>query len=46
LNWYLNRNLRINTSYSRTKFDGGTGPGATVAKQPEEVFFTRLQLVF
>jgi phosphate-selective porin OprO/OprP len=46
LNWYLNRNLRINTSYSRTKFDGGTGPGATVTKQPEEVFFTRLQLVF
>jgi phosphate-selective porin OprO/OprP len=46
LNWYLNRNLRVNTSYSRTKFDGGTGPGATVTKQPEEVFFTRMQLVF
>ena len=46
LNWYLNHNLRINTGYSRTKFDGGTGTGATVTKQPEEVFFTRMQLVF
>jgi phosphate-selective porin OprO and OprP len=46
LNWYLNRNLRINTSYSKTKFEGGTGAGATVTKQSEEVFFTRLQLVF
>jgi phosphate-selective porin OprO/OprP len=46
LNWYLNRNLRINTSFSRTTFEGGNGPKATVTKQPEEVFFTRLQLVF
>jgi phosphate-selective porin OprO and OprP len=46
LNWYLNRNIRINTGYSRTTFEGGTGTGATVTKQPEDVFFTRLQLVF
>jgi phosphate-selective porin OprO/OprP len=46
LNWYLNQNLRINTSFSRTTFEGGAGAGATVTKQPEEVFFTRLQLVF
>jgi phosphate-selective porin OprO and OprP len=46
LNWYLNRNIRINTSYSRTTFEGGTGPKATVTKQPEEVIFTRVQLSF
>lgn len=46
LNWYLNHNIRINASYSSTTFEGGTGKGATVTKQPEEVFFTRLQLLF
>jgi phosphate-selective porin OprO and OprP len=54
LNWYLNRNLRLNTSFSRTTFDGGgnaTGGAATtapniVARQPEEVVFTRVQLAF
>jgi hypothetical protein len=46
LNWYLNRNIRFNVSFSRTWFDGGTGPGATVTKQPENVLFTRIQLGF
>ncbi len=46
LNWYLNRNIRVNTSFSRTTFTGGTGSGATVTKQPENVFFTRIQLGF
>ncbi|HEX3718522.1 MAG TPA: porin [Verrucomicrobiae bacterium] len=46
LNWYLNRNVRINTSFERTTFEGGNGPKATVTKQPEEVFFTRVQLSF
>jgi phosphate-selective porin OprO/OprP len=46
VNWYLNRNIRINTSYSKTTFEGGTGPKATVTKQPEELLFTRLQLSF
>jgi phosphate-selective porin OprO/OprP len=46
LNWYLNRNIRFNASFSRTWFDGGTGPGATVTKQPENVLFTRIQLGF
>jgi phosphate-selective porin OprO and OprP len=46
LNWYLNRNLRINTSFSHTWFDGGTGSGATVTKQPENMLFTRIQLGF
>jgi len=50
LNWYLNRNLRVCLSYSRTTFVGGGGAGtaapATVTRQPEQVFFSRLQLVF
>jgi len=50
LNWYLNKNLTIKTSYSRTTFDGGGGAGGTapaaVTRQPEEVFFTRMQLSF
>lgn len=54
LNWYLNKNLRVNTSFSKTTFTGGgkaTGSAATsapgiVTRQPEEVFFTRLQLSF
>jgi phosphate-selective porin OprO/OprP len=46
LNWYLNRDIRVNTSFSRTRFDGGTGAKATVTRQPENVFFTRMQLAF
>lgn len=46
LNWYLNRNVRFNLSYSHTKFDGGNGSSATVTKQPEQVLFTRVQLAF
>jgi len=46
LNWYLNSNIRVNTSFSRTTFEGGNGAKATVTKQPEEVLFTRLQLSF
>ena len=46
LNWYLNRNIRLNASYSHTRFDGGNGPGATVTRQAESVLFTRIQLRF
>jgi phosphate-selective porin OprO/OprP len=46
LNWYLNRDIRVDASFSRTKFDGGTGSRATVTRQPENVFFTRMQLAF
>jgi phosphate-selective porin OprO/OprP len=51
LSWYLNRNIRVNASFSRTKFSGGglstsaTAP-ASVTRQDENVFFTRLQLAF
>ena len=50
LNWYLNKNIRVNTSFSRTTFTGGGGAGTTVpaavTQHPEDVFFTRVQLSF
>ena len=50
MNWYLNKDIRVNGSFSRTTFTGGGGAGATapaiVTRQPEEVLFTRLQLAF
>ncbi len=50
INWYFNRNLRLNASYSYTTFTGGGGGGtvapAIVTRQPEQVFFTRVQLSF
>lgn len=50
LNWFLNKNVALKTSYSRTTFDGGGGAGVTapaaVIRQPEQVFFTRMQLSF
>jgi len=50
LNWYLNRNVRFDLSYSQTRFDGGGGSGATppasVTRQDEKVIFTRVQLAF
>ena len=47
LNWYLNKNIRVNTSFSRTTFGGKINPAvATVTRQPEEVVFTRMQLAF
>ncbi len=47
LNWYLNKNIRVNTSFSHTDFSGHIdGKKATVTRQPEEVLFARLQLSF
>jgi phosphate-selective porin OprO and OprP len=50
LNWYLNKNIRMNASFTHTTFTGGGGAGvaapATVTRQPENVFFTRVQLAF
>lgn len=56
LNWWLNKNVRVLTSYSKTWFEGGGDvnpaisrslvPPATVTHQDESVFMTRLQLAF
>jgi len=48
LNWYFNKNIRANLSFSHTAFGGFTGkpsPG-TVPAQNENVLFTRIQLSF
>ena len=49
LNWYLNRNVLVKTSFSRTTFSAGGGVGTAapsiVTRQPENVLFTRVQLV-
>jgi phosphate-selective porin OprO/OprP len=51
LNWFLNKDIRVNLSYSRTTFSGGGTSGAATAPnvvtaQPENVLFTRIQLAF
>jgi phosphate-selective porin OprO/OprP len=48
LNWYLNRDFRIDASFSRTTFNGGGGAAGQgpITSQPENVFFTRVQLAF
>jgi phosphate-selective porin OprO/OprP len=56
LNWWLNRNVRVLTSFSQTSFKGGgqvnpldptaNVPPATVSAQDENLIFTRLQLAF
>ncbi|HTQ51169.1 MAG TPA: porin [Candidatus Acidoferrales bacterium] len=46
LNWYLNRNIRFDASYSHTTFSGYTGPSPAVPAKGEDVFFTRIQLAF
>jgi phosphate-selective porin OprO/OprP len=50
LDWWLNRNVRVMTSFSHTWFNGGGGAGTTapanVTRKDENVFFTRVQLAF
>lgn len=46
VNWYLNKNIRANASFSHTMFDGYTGGTTSVAARDENVLFTRLQLSF
>lgn len=56
INWWLNRNVRVLTSFSHTSFEGGgtvnpadpssVSPPATVAAQDENALMTRIQLGF
>jgi len=46
LNWYLNKNIRLNTSFAHTAFSGYTGAIPAVPAQAENVLFTRIQLAF
>ncbi len=42
LNWYLNKNLRLEADYEQTSFDGGAKSGGN--RPDEQAFLTRLQL--
>ena len=56
INWWLNKNIRVLTSFSHTEFSGGGTftPGnsrtysapATVTHQAEDVLFSRIQVSF
>lgn len=56
INWWLNKNVRLMMSYAHTRFAGGGAfnlfdpstlvAPATVTRQDENVFLTRLQLAF
>jgi phosphate-selective porin OprO/OprP len=48
LNWYLNRNVRADLSFTHTVFSGFTGKAApgVVPAQAENVLFSRIQLAF
>ncbi len=49
LNWYLNKSIRANLSYSRTTFSnygGSSFAAGSVPAQPENILFSRLQLAF
>jgi phosphate-selective porin OprO/OprP len=43
LNWYLNRNFKLNFNYENTDFKGGSSP---LLAQGEQVVFTRAQFSF
>lgn len=44
LNWYLTRNFKLMTNYTRTAFEGGAQDG--LDREDEEAFFTRAQFSF
>lgn len=44
LNWYLNRNVKLSSTYEQTKFDGGAAGGSD--RETEKVLFGRIQLVY
>ncbi|PYJ06862.1 MAG: porin [Verrucomicrobia bacterium] len=46
LNWYLNRNVKVNLDYEHTRFDGGSAASGAVTAQDENAFLTRVQLAF
>lgn len=44
LNWYLNRNMKLQTNFDQTRFEGGATGGRDLPT--EKVLFTRLQAAF
>ena len=46
LNWYLNRNVKVNLDYEQTRFQGGSLAPGSVTAQDERAFLTRVQFGF
>ena len=48
LNWYLNRNFKVNLDYENTWFNGGGGGSVRVPldRETERVFLTRFQIAY
>jgi phosphate-selective porin OprO/OprP len=47
LNWYLSKVVRATFDYYQTKFETSVAlPSATLLRQDEKAFITRLQLAF
>jgi phosphate-selective porin OprO and OprP len=46
LNWYLNRNVKLNLDYERTTFRGGSRAKTAVTGRPESVILSRVQFAF
>ena len=46
LNWYLNRNFKLNLNYETTSFENGSGTPGTVTSRDERVVLTQAQIAF
>ena len=48
VNWYLNRNFKVNLDYENTWFNGGGGGSTKVPldRETERVLFTRFQIAY
>jgi phosphate-selective porin OprO/OprP len=46
LNWYLNRNIKLNLDYENTTFRAGSSVAGTVTSVPEHVILSRVQFSF
>jgi len=44
LNWYLNKNIKLQTSFDQTRFEGGATEGGNLPT--EKVLFSRMQAAF
>lgn len=46
LNWYLNRNFKVNLDYENTWFKGGGSTRLPLDRETERVLFTRFQIAY
>ncbi|MDB6125686.1 MAG: oprP [Pedosphaera sp.] len=46
VNWYLNRNVKVNLDYEQTSFRGGSKAKTAVTARPESVILSRVQFAF